>query len=246
MPENAARPADFKARCFHYRTLVDEGARFAELSGCAIASGYGGSIEEESAQAKKLGLIDLSPLPRTGFKGRRAIRWLKMAGLQVGDDNNFSWLQDNGVIVARLADTEALVLSDLANESDTCACLDRSAANEDPESCYLVARRDASAWFLVTGDCADIMFAKICGVDMRRARFPSGMVAQTSIARMNAISIRSDLGDLPAYHLIFDSASADYLWRSLRDAMTEFGGKPVGYDAILSMTSPNAPACVRQ
>src|SRR5688572_22100190 len=164
MPENAARPADFKARCFHYRTLLDEGARFAELSGCAIASGYGGSIEEESAQAKELGLIDLSPLPRTGFKGRRAIRWLKMAGLQVGDDNNFSWLQDSGAVVARLADTEALVLSDLANTSDTCARLDRSAANENPESCYRVPRRDASAWFLVTGDCADIMFAKICGV----------------------------------------------------------------------------------
>ena len=236
MPENISHPADFKARCFHYRTLVDEGARFAELSGCAIASSYGASIEEESDRARKLGLIDLSPLPRTGFRGRRAIEWLKMTGLQVGDDNNFSWLQDNGTVAARLADTEALLLSDLANKSDTCARLDRSAADEDPESCYRVPRRDASAWFLVTGAFADVMFAKICGVDMRRAKFPSGMVAQTSIARMNAISIRSDLGDLPAYHLIFDSASADYLWRSLRDAMTEFEGMPVGYDAIVSMT----------
>lgn len=236
MPENTAHPADFKARCFHYRTLVNEGARFAELSGCAIASSYGASIEDESAQARKLGLIDLSPLPRTGFKGRRAIQWLKEAGLQLGDDNNFSWLQDDGTIVARLADTEALVLSDLANKSDSCARLDRSAADDGPEFSYRVPRRDASAWFLVTGNFADVMFAKICGVDMRRAKFPSSMVAQTSIARMNAISIRSDLGDLPAFHLIFDSASADYLWRSLRDAMIEFEGMPVGYDAIVSMT----------
>jgi sarcosine oxidase subunit gamma len=40
---------------------------------------------------------------------------------------------------------------------------------------------------------------------------------------------------MPAYHLIFDSASADYLWRALKDAMIEFDGKPVGYDAIVSI-----------
>lgn len=235
MSENIAQPADFKVRSFHYRTLLADGAHFTEFSGCAIASGYGASIEEESAQARKLGLSDLSPLPRTGFKGRRALEWLKQADLQMGDDNNFSWLQDSGSIVARLANTEALILSDLANNSGTCAQLDSRVAKEKPESCYHVPRRESSAWFLVTGTCADIMFAKICGVDMRRTKFPSGRVAQTSIARMNVISIRSDLGDVPAYHLIFDSASADYLWRMLKDAMTEFGGKPVGYDAIANI-----------
>jgi sarcosine oxidase subunit gamma len=235
MPESIAHPADFKARSFHYRTLLADGAHFAGLSGCAIASSYGASIEEESARARGLGLIDLSPLPRTGFRGRRALEWLKNAGLLVGDQNNFSWLQENGSIVARLADTEALLLADLSNNSNTCFQLDDSMAREKPASCYHVPRRDLSAWFLVTGASADIMFAKICGVDMRRAEFPSGMVAQTSIARMNAICIRSDLGDMPAYHLIFDSASADYLWRALKDAMTEFDGKPVGYDAMVSI-----------
>lgn len=236
MTANTTHPAQFRSRSFHYRTLLADGAAFVELSGCAIASGYGGSIAEECAQAKKLGLTDLSPLPRTGFKGRRALQWLRTTGVQVGNDNNFSWRQDDGSIVARLADTEALVLSDFILKSNTCEQLDRSAADEEPESCYRVPRRDTSGWFLVTGAFADVMFAKICGVDMRRAKFPSGMVAQTSIARMNAISIRCDLEDLPAYHLIFDSASADYLWRSLKDAMTEFEGMPVGYDAIVSMT----------
>jgi sarcosine oxidase subunit gamma len=236
MPENIAHPAEFNARSFHYRTLLADGAHFAEFSGCAIASGYGASIEDESAQARELGLADLSPLPRTGFKGRRALHWLKKAGLHVGDDNNSSWRQDNGSIVARIADTEALVLGDLGHKSDICAQLDSRVTGEKPESCYHVPRRDSSAWFLVTGASAVIMFAKLCGVDMRRAKFPSGMVAQTSIARMNAICIRNDLRDMPAYHLIFDSASADYLWHSLKDAMTEFDGKPVGYDAIVSIT----------
>ncbi|MEX2124458.1 MAG: hypothetical protein WD795_11250 [Woeseia sp.] len=235
MPGTFVHTTDFKARSFHYRTLLADGAHFAELSGCAIASSYGASIEEESARARELGLVDLSPLPRTGFRGRRALEWLKKAGLHVGDDNNFSWLQEDGSILARLADTEALLLGDLSNNSGTCAQLDSGVAEEEPESCYHVPRRDLSAWFLVTGALADVMFAKLCGVDMRRAKLPSGMIAQTSIARMNAISIRSNLGDMPAYHLVFDSASADYLWRALKDAMTEFDGKPVGYDAIVSI-----------
>ena len=235
MSEHTTHPTDFRTRSFLYRTLLAHGAVFVEMSGCAIASGYGGSIEEECAQARDLGLTDLSPLPRTGFKGRRALQWLREAGVQVGDDNNFSWRQDNGSIVARLADTEAVVLADLGHTSNACEQLDRRAADEEPESCYRVPRRDTSAWLLVTGAFADVMFSKICGVDMRRSKFPSGMVAQTSIARMNAISIRCDLGDLPAYHLIFDSASAEYLWRSLKDAMSEFEGMPVGYDAIVSM-----------
>jgi len=235
MPENTVQATDFQSRSFHYRTLQADGARFTEFAGCAIVADYGAPAGEESAQAQSLGLADLTPLPRTGFKGKQAIEWLRQKGVDVGDANNFSWRQENGAIVARLADTEVLVLSDLAGTAGVCAQFEQKLSDEEPEKCYHVPRRDVSAWFLVTGDNADIMFAKICGVDMRKDKFPTGSIAQTSMARMNAIAIRQDLGDIPAYHLVFDCASADYLWRMLKDAMAEFGGKPVGYEAIIGI-----------
>ena len=47
--------------------------------------------------------------------------------------------------------------------------------------------------------------------------------------------IRDDLAAIPAYHLLCDSASAEYLWRVLLDAMAEFDGVPVGRDALLAI-----------
>lgn len=235
MSEEQVQPTDFKARSFHYRTLQADGASFAAHSGSAIAAAYGGSVEDERAQALTMGLADLSPLARTGFKGKQALSWLNQAGIHIGETNNFAWNQEDGSTIARLADTEALILSDITGKSNLCSDLEARLSAEQPEQCYQVPRRDASAWFLVTGDRADMMFAKICGVDMRQSKFATGEIAQTSMARMNAIAIRNDINDVPAYHLVFDSASADYLWRMLKDAMSEFNGKPIGYKAVLSL-----------
>ena len=96
---------------------------------------------------------------------------------------------------------------------------------------------DSHAWFLLTGADSPAMFAKLCGVDVRPDKFAVGRIAQTSIARLNGIIIRDDKGGLPAYHLLADSASAEYLWGCLRDAMAEFGGAPIGLLAVRSLTA---------
>lgn len=237
MSAHAINPTEFAVRSFHYRTLMSEGARFHAINDAAVALDYGLTPDEEAMHARRLGLADLSPLPRTGFKGREAIQWLKAQGLTIGKENNHAWNQDlsGSAVVARLADTEALILGDLAAIGDRCARLEDAHAQQKPSRCYHVPRRDGSAWFLVTGEHAGTMFAKLCAVDMRHHKFPSGAVAQTSLARMNVIVIRLDLGDTPSFHLVFDSASADYLWRALKDAMEEFQGQPVGHAALLEL-----------
>ena len=95
-------------------------------------------------------------------------------------------------------------------------------------------RADSHAWFAVTGRQASEMFAKICGIDLRLHKFPDGGIAQTSIAKINGIILRQDQGPLPLFHLLADSASADYLWDCLMDAMAEFEGAPVGLAALRS------------
>ena len=76
------------------------------------------------------------------------------------------------------------------------------------------------------------MMAKICGVDLRAHRFANHCIAQTSVARMNVIVIRNDRGSAYTLDLVFDSASVVYLWECLDDAMAEFGGRVVGFDAL--------------
>ncbi len=96
-----------------------------------------------------------------------------------------------------------------------------------------MSSRESSLWFRIAGRHAAAMFAKLCGVDLRPHKFANWAVAQISIARMNGIVIRDDIGEVLAYQLLADSASADYLWNSLLDVMAEFGGGPVGLAGLL-------------
>ncbi len=228
-------PTNFSIRSPHYRTLISAGARFEKHMNTSCAINYGESKSQEISQAKQLGLVDLTVLPRTGFKGPEAVQWGRSQGLDIGQHSNQACSQQNGMLVARLTDTEIMVLNDLHSPSDQCAGLEEKYTRNRPARCYPVPRFDSSAWLMVTGQCSTDMFAKVCGVDLRTNKFPSGAIAQTSIARMNGIVIRNDLGEVPAFHLLFDSASTEYAWSCLIDAYAEFNGAPVGYAALLEL-----------
>ena len=92
-----------------------------------------------------------------------------------------------------------------------------------------------NTWFLISGRHSATMFSKMCGVDLRPAKFVMGAVAQTSIARLNGIVIRADLDATLAYYYLTDNASASYVWECLLDAMGEWGGAPVGLDAMRAL-----------
>ncbi len=113
-----------------------------------------------------------------------------------------------------------------------------TAGETPPPRGYPVPRQDSHAWFLVTGGHAAAMFAKLCAVDLRPAKFAVGRIAQTMLAEVSAIVVRDDRGGVPAYHLLADSAAAEYLWDCLLDAMTEFDGRPAGWSAVRDL-NPN-------
>lgn len=228
---DATRPTARLRRSFVYRILEHAGARFAEVNGAAVAMSFG-AVADEIAAARNMGLADLSPLARVGFKGRGAIAWTRAQGVEIGDANNAAAVQSDGALAARLADTEVLVIDGLDGAGSSPHRLESEWRADDPPSVYLVNRQSANFWFLVSGAYAAEMFAKLCAVDLRPIKFPSGAVVQTSIARTNCIAIRGDLGDVPVWHVLGDSASAEYQWGCLIDAMNEFGGRPVGLDAL--------------
>ena len=99
---------------------------------------------------------------------------------------------------------------------------------------FPVPRRDGTFWFAATGSEAPAMFAKLCGVDLRPGRFDNRTVAQTLVARINAIVIRDDINDILSYHVLGDVPSAGSMWSYITDAMIEFDGCLVGTDALSS------------
>ncbi|MFQ5783482.1 MAG: sarcosine oxidase [Alphaproteobacteria bacterium] len=234
-------PESLSRRSYVYRELVGLGAAFAEINGAACAMRCGASIDDEAECARELAICDLSPLPRAGFKGRETIAWLAAHGVAVSATNNMTVVQDDGARAARLADGEVLLLSDLAVESNLCARLAVAWSPDPDPGAYPVPRADTNCWFLIPGRRAAEMLAKVCGVDLRPHKFPDGAIAQTSVARLNAIVLRGDLGDTLAFHLLTDSASASYMWESLLDAMDEFDGRPVGLAAVRMLAASGTP-----
>ena len=222
-------------RSFIWRKLDDLGARFQPLNGGTVAMDFGDEAEEMELIGK-LGLIDLSPLPRSGFKGAGAVEWLQFHGVRVGSESNRGYLQAAGEVALRLAPTEVFLIDSPAGTGELMERLNRtwSWGVERPRKPigYPMPRADSHAWFALTGHRAPEMFAKICAIDLRLDRFDNGRIAQTSIAKMSGIILRMDRGDLPVFHLLADSASADYLWDCLSDAMAELDGAPVGLAAL--------------
>jgi sarcosine oxidase subunit gamma len=231
-----ATPTDALRRSFHYRDLVAAGAHFRPLGDGMVAANYGGG--DEAATARRLGLADLSPLPRFGFKGPRMAEWLSSRGAPLGAESNRAYTVADKALAARLAPGEVLLLGGLDGDAGLIGSLEQS-WSYDVAGVWPVPRRDASFWFAITGEKSPAMFAKICGVDLRQKSFANHAIAQTSVARTNGIVIRADLGNVPvpALYLLGDSASASFMWTSVLDAMREFDGRPIGLDALVGLAT---------
>jgi len=229
----SVRAGEQPRRSMIYRTLEKAGARFETLEDCAVAVSFG--VGDEAETARRMGIGDLSPLARTGFKAKDTPAWLSGLGVRHPDAPNRARQQDDGALVARLSADEHFILSDLAGRSDLVSRLDGAWVIDAERRCYPMPRAHSHCWFVLTGRHTPEMLAKVCGVDLRPQKFANGWVAQTSVARLNAIVIRNDIGETTAYYLLADSASADYLWPCLLDAMDEFDGRPVGLDALLAL-----------
>ena len=228
-------PAEQPRRSPLYRVLAAQGARFEPLNGYAAASDFGRDAADEAAQAARLGLADLTPLPRVGFKGWTIGPWLAGAGARLGEASNRAYPQADGTRIARLAPGEALVLAGRGGSGPLIETLDRAWSMAEADGCFRVAREETSCWLLLTGGHAASMLAKVCAVDLRPAAFAPCAIAQTNVARLNAIVIRGDIGPVPAFDLLADNASAVYLWDALLDAMAEHDGAPIGLAAIRSL-----------
>ena len=230
-----AIPAEEPRRSPLYRALEAHGARFETLGGYAVASDFGKDAAAEAAQAESLGLADLTPFPRVGFKGWNIAPWLAGNGAEMGEASNWAYPQADGTRIARLAPGEALVLADRSGAGPLIESLGQAWSMAEADGCFRVARDETSCWLLLTGAHAPSMLAKVCAVDMRAQAFAPDAIAQTNVARLNVIVVRGDLGPVPAFDLITDLASAVYLWGALLDAMAEYDGAPVGLAAIRAL-----------
>lgn len=172
----------------------------------------------------RLAIIDLSERPRFGFKGRGTLPAMQRRGIVVENQPNRAFRQANGSLCLVLAASEVFLLGARDDDDSGLAKLEADWRIEDGERTYPMPRRHSHAWFAVQGEAAPDMLSKLCAIDFRPHRFDDLSIAQTSVARLNAIVLRADVEGVLTYHLLADSASAAYLLACLEDATEEFGG----------------------
>ncbi|MDQ0123291.1 sarcosine oxidase subunit gamma [Pseudomonas lini] len=166
-------------------------------------------------------LTDLTDLPRVGFRGAHSAEYLRSRGFTLPDVPNRAVIQADGSLVARLSQSEYLLLGSPEDQGQRLA--DEEARWElDHQANYLLPRQDSHAWFQLTGDNPSEVMAKLCGVDLSPQAFGPGAVAQTSAARINVIVINAGSARQASLHILCDRASQAYFQEALLDAMEEF------------------------
>ena len=231
-------PLRYLRRTPLYRLHLQAGAEFEELEDTAIVAAYGDVYADEhehTRQAEKLGLADLTPLSRIGFKGAGATAWVESQGVVIPAQANRNHSLRAGTVSARLSAQEILILSDLDASSQLPLTLENAWSRRTAVNTWLLPRRDSHCWFALSGTAAAEALSKLCAVDLRARRFAAADIAQTSVACCSAVVIRHDLCTTPCFYLLADLSLAEFLWEVLLDAMQEFSGKPVGIRALRAL-----------
>ena len=222
-------PVSFAKRSFVYRQF--DGASFSAMGQGAIAENLPNNTHSSAHNsAQQSALLDLTVMARTGFRGANAAAHLEQAGLPVPAKPNQLAVSANGELVLRLSHKEFWILGSL--KDDGAAVTQLTTDSLVRESVYPLYCQHSHGYFVMTGQHLADTMAKICGVDLRIEAFPVGAIAQTSLARVNAVIAHHEINGIPAFIILSDISSSEYLWSALLDAMDEFGGQAIGRAAL--------------
>lgn len=177
-----------------------------------LPSGYQSTIQLQDSTTKS----------RVGFRGVGVEAFLTSQGIELPSAPNQAVLSSAGFWVLRLSKTE-FWLVDLTDElANNILVLEQQA--QGLADVYRLYCQHSHGMFEMSGKSASKMFAKVCGVDLSHGMFSAGCIAQTSVARVNAIvvnvSVSKDESD--QYLLLSDVSSSQHLWDALIDAAQEF------------------------
>ena len=225
-----------------YRWHQQRGACYTSRTHPLLVSHYeNAGVASDSDDA--LMLCDLSLLERTGYKGRGAGDWLSAYATLPDIPNEAVTSIAQNTLVARLSNEEYLLIDGLEDtgvsgdsgeaSQSFARTLDQHFKHDQPSLGFSLPRRDSHCLFALYGQSVPAMMAKLCAIDMSTDQFVEGAVAQTSVARLNAIVIRQHGIQIPKYLVLADVSAAEYLWHCLLDAMIEFSGVTVGLDELL-------------
>ena len=162
-------------------------------------------------------LFDLTTVARFGLKGRGAADWLRSQELAPPERiNTVREVPSRDLDILRLGTDDVVLLSRPDRPSSSLGAIRRAWA-EDPRKPkgFDAWRDEVWAWFHVAGEGLSAFMARTCSVDLHPDRLAKGEIAQTRVAHMDCVVVRTDRTGRHGLDLLFDIASSDFMLTSL-------------------------------
>ena len=180
--------------------------------------------EQEDRLKGRLGLADLSCLPRIGLKGAGVLAWLQENGLQTAEAlYAVTPVEAHGILVR--IDREEVILEDGLQGQVVSRIRDRLSAN--PSGVYRVERQEAS--FLLIGSRIDEVLSQTCGHDFRES---AGQVVLSRVAGVSCRLLQVEASGIGGFRIWLDPSYSVYLWEMLLGIVREEGGDAVGLGCL--------------
>lgn len=198
-------------------------ARWAVAHDMPVAADFGDPLAERAA-AERVGLCDVSALPRVTIKGPAAASFLADRGLWVPDRVYGHFPLPDGGLIVRTGGAEFFIED--AWQGGTVARLIRDSEARVP-GVYPVPRQDVS--IIICGGLSTELLAQTCSYDFAAGGYDFVM---TQVAGVSCAVLPRQVFAARVFRLWADGTYGHYLWEALIQIARELGGGALGLTGV--------------
>ena len=208
------------------------GAELTEVAGWQVPERFGDGALEAWAARQGVALGDETPRAKLLVQGEEAAAVVAAAtGLGAPAVGGVS---GDGVACYGLRPDLLLVAAGPGQGEEILEALEQAAV-ETPGLATVTDVTHGRFEYRIVGPEAPRLLSKVCGLDFDDSAFPDRRARETSVARVKALVVRADAGELPAYRVFGGRAPGAYVWDILMEAGAEFGIAPIGAATLRSL-----------
>jgi heterotetrameric sarcosine oxidase gamma subunit len=191
------------------------GARFANREGWQVVAVYTDPQREAEAARAGLGLVDISSFAKISVRGPEAAS-LMPGGVPLSPGGVCHWqLAASAILVCRLTEDHLLLLASTPAATELRQQLaalraGRAVVQTDVTSAY--------TGYWVMGPLREEFLSRLTHLDVRPASFPVNTCAETALAGVEALLVRTAELSLPALRIYVAWDLGEYVWERLMEA----------------------------
>ncbi len=190
------------------------GAEMVDFCGWSLPASFSGSEFERVRE--RVGICDWSCLAKFDLKGSG------LAAAPTSSEQSRCW---------HLGSAHYLVTCDPRNRETVEAEIRRleNVACDLRKTLYWTDVTSVMADLVVAGPRSRDVLGKITSAGLSDSALPNGGCAQSTVAHVRSIILRSDIGGLPTFHILGGREYSESVWDAIMHAGHEFHIEPFGF-----------------